>query len=209
MILRYGHRKQNIPATLSLCRGAPFVIPTDAIEQPMIPKCHRSSWRIAAAQFFYDAGDLCAASLLLLRRALATHLSPAHNRVALLNDCAPLSSADTSAESPRTSAAPPTLLHATSAKGSLHAGQHISSSIPHCNSFPLLLVFARDSPNSSAMALTHPSAIGALLHLSVFCFVDVLCYLCSDRNLASLGTALERPVFVLLPEGAGLVRCVE
>ncbi|RRT74962.1 hypothetical protein B296_00014334 [Ensete ventricosum] len=78
-----------------------------------------------------------------------------------------------------------------------------------CNSFPLLLVSTRDSPNSSAMALAYPSAIEALLHLSVFCFVDVLCYLCSNENLASSGIALELPVFVLLPKGAGLVHCVE
>ncbi|RZR91102.1 hypothetical protein BHM03_00019142 [Ensete ventricosum] len=86
-------------------------------------------------------------------------------------------------------------------------GQHISSSIPHCNSFLLLLVSARDSPNSFAMALAYHSAIDALLHLSVFFFADVLCYLCSDENLESSGAALEWPVFILLPKGAGLVRC--
>ncbi|URD83196.1 CBS domain-containing protein [Musa troglodytarum] len=41
------------------------------------------------------------------------------------------------------------------------------------------------------------------------CVADVLCYLCSDGNLASPGAALERPVSALLPKGAGLVRRVE
>ncbi|XP_064990092.1 CBS domain-containing protein CBSX5-like [Musa acuminata AAA Group] len=41
------------------------------------------------------------------------------------------------------------------------------------------------------------------------CVADVLCYLCSDGNLASPAAALERPVSALLPKGAGLVRRVE
>ncbi|KAJ8511709.1 hypothetical protein OPV22_002143 [Ensete ventricosum] len=41
------------------------------------------------------------------------------------------------------------------------------------------------------------------------CVADVLCYLCSDGNLASPSAALERPVSALLPKGACLVRRVE
>ncbi|WOL10140.1 CBS domain-containing protein CBSX5-like [Canna indica] len=41
------------------------------------------------------------------------------------------------------------------------------------------------------------------------CAADVLCYLCSDGNLAAPGAALDRPVSVLLPKGGGLVRRVE
>ncbi|RWW50355.1 hypothetical protein BHE74_00043401 [Ensete ventricosum] len=72
-----------------------------------------------------------------------------------------LSIVDTSAESPRTSATPSTLLHA-------------------------------------------PSAISVLLHLPVFYFANVLCYLCSDRNRELSNAAFERPVFVPLSKGAGL-----
>ncbi|RWW47953.1 hypothetical protein BHE74_00046058 [Ensete ventricosum] len=78
---------------------------------------------------------------------------------------ASLSIADTSAESPRTSAAPSTLLHA-------------------------------------------PSAIGVPLHLPVFYFADVLCYLCSDGNLELSDAALELPVFVPLSNCAGLVHYI-
>ncbi|RZS04756.1 hypothetical protein BHM03_00035138 [Ensete ventricosum] len=74
--------------------------------------------------------------------------------------------ADTSAESPRTSVAPSTLLHT-------------------------------------------PSAIGVLLHLPVFYFADVLCYLYSVGNLELSDAALELPVFVPLSKCAGLVHCVE
>ncbi|RZR79389.1 hypothetical protein BHM03_00005106 [Ensete ventricosum] len=41
------------------------------------------------------------------------------------------------------------------------------------------------------------------------CVADILCFLCSDGNLASPTAALERPVTALLPKGAGLVRLVE
>ncbi|WOL10524.1 CBS domain-containing protein CBSX5-like [Canna indica] len=41
------------------------------------------------------------------------------------------------------------------------------------------------------------------------CVADVICYLCSDGNLASPAAALERPVSVLLQKDAGLVRRVE
>ncbi|KAG6483882.1 CBS domain-containing protein CBSX5-like [Zingiber officinale] len=38
---------------------------------------------------------------------------------------------------------------------------------------------------------------------------DIICYLCSDGNLASPAAALERPVAAALPEEAGIVRRVE
>ena len=41
------------------------------------------------------------------------------------------------------------------------------------------------------------------------CVADILCFLCSDDNLASPAAALERPVTALLPKGACLVRLVE
>ncbi|CAL9207139.1 unnamed protein product [Musa hybrid cultivar] len=41
------------------------------------------------------------------------------------------------------------------------------------------------------------------------CVADILCFLCSDDNLASPAAALERPVTALLPKGTGLVRLVE
>lgn len=41
------------------------------------------------------------------------------------------------------------------------------------------------------------------------CVADVLCYLCSDGNLAAPAEALERPVSALLPKGGHLVHRVE
>ncbi|XP_074561410.1 CBS domain-containing protein CBSX5-like [Curcuma longa] len=41
------------------------------------------------------------------------------------------------------------------------------------------------------------------------CVADVICFLCSDGNLASPAVALERPISALLPKGGGLVRRVE